>query len=1369
MNKIYKKIWNKLRGSFVAVSEALGSGQSRGRAKAVVVGVVGACLASVANAGYDNGFFDDENLFSTDGTPVRVSGAFIESRGEVSLNGIVQVQEGAQWTLMNELRMEDDRYGGTDSIQNRGTVIFDTGLFNLNIRYSQPASAYNYGSVVLRNSSHLRGINAIFENYGTVDFQSGSYATYTGTFLNNGSLILNAGTNGTFQSMSGNGALQLGGTATLQSDSSVRSLTLTGGTLSITGGITTVSTSLSGNGRVSMSSGTGIRMDHTLLFDSVASQVGLNVIGANARVPEAVRQVLSDIFTAYGGSKLKQAVQNISFSNGTVYVSGNITSRQRDDMRQAFKEKFGNAVQIEFQGNISGVSKNDVLNVAKVNELADANIGLTEVVYVDRQLEGENKDVVVGNAGLRTNSGFIGINDATTVNVTDGKKLVLIGEKGDAAFNLVESTSTPTVRGGGTLELGTLGLADGAEYQGTLVAVNLGETNESGKLSVVNGSYTVNEVIARNQGSEVTVGTSGKLNANSIIANTGAGITNNGTLIVSGNVETTGNGQVTNSSEMTVNGLANITGRLTNNRNLTVESGLTVVGALTNATNGELKVTGAINISGSGITFQNAGHAVLDGDLNVIGTLRNTTTGHLETNKMFISGTLINSNLIDASDTSELYGTLTNNGTINLYDTVVGQRGEINNTHTITGVGTITVNGLLSNVNNADFTGEDLVLTTVLAGSKEAGSEISTLAGGVPTITNEATMTFDNVTVGANTEFYNYGMTSSDTLTVEKGGYYINQTKPSTSGIMLMADVGATEVRRLATINGQYTNAGDAYLGTVDITATGVATNTGNLYTGESAQVVDGTGITIAAGGQLLNSGNAVLSSSMSNAGTIRGDGTLTFKRGGTGTNIFANTGKINVGNFATDGVITYNQSGATSDFTSQNGWFTNALINLAEGTMSHENAGSDNTYNLGVQGDAVIANQTTAAFDAIDSSNIFNIYTGSTLDVGTITLTENEKTVNLLGGTLSTTLDQIFGEIHHTALEIDANTPSDLVDVEGVQVATGVGDMKDSISQGVQFGWGTVAFDDAVYSASVVSDVLTKLDANDLAIGGHEGAGVEGGLQVTFNGQASQNFNVDLANGVKARPAGTEEAFGSTYAVFAGETLTNTTQGHPDWNTLYVGSAQQAAANGVTNANVLDNSIGFKQVVNVAGGMTVADGRHFVFVGENQSVPQDYQLIDGNLSIVRDGLVTLGTYGTAQATKGDLLDVTLNGGTMRLRHGNFTADAVASAGTIYIGGDGAEHGGEILREDTDSSLTVESYQAQAGSELLNWGTFTVGAMTTAGPNSGTLTNYGTFHFMQDIAASGTLDNQGTMLSYDGAEVSTENGGTFTGNQPKNG
>lgn len=75
-------------------------------------------------------------------------------------------------------------------------------------------------------------------------------------------------------------------------------------------------------------------------------------------------------------------------------------------------------------------------------------------------------------------------------------------------------------------------------------------------------------------------------------------------------------------------------------------------------------------------------------------------------------------------------------------------------------------------------------------------------------------------------------------------------------------------------------------------------------------------------------------------------------------------------------------------------------------------------------------------------------------------------------------------------------------------------------------------------------------------------------------------------------------------------------------------------------------------------------------------------------------------------------------------------------------------------------------YFTQLNGILTNRGTMESYALIRLG---GTLTNYGTFHFQQDIAASGTLDNQGTMLSYDGAEVSTENGGTFTGNQPKNG
>ena len=973
------------------------------------------------------------------------------------------------------------------------------------------------------------------------------------------------------------------------------------------------------------------------------------------------------------------------------------------------------------------------------------------MVYVDRALEGENGDVIVGNAGLRTNTGFTGINDAANVSITDAKKIVLIGEKGNAEFNLIESTSTPIVRGGATLELGSLGLADGAQYSGKLAAVSLGETGETGNLNVVAGNYTVDTITARNSGSAVSVGSGATLNSSNIYANAGAGINNSGTLDVSGNVEATGSGRIENSGEMSISGELSAIGTVINSKNLTIGNGLQVTGGVINT--GKLDVTGDTSLVGASNTFTNSGTASLKGDLTIAGTLENSNGAFLETNKMLVSGVVNNYGEIEASDTSEVYGTLTNTGTIELYDTVVGQRGAVNNTHTITGVGTITVNGLLSNVSNADFTGENLILTTVLAGTQET----ATYAAGVPSITNEASMDFDNITVGNGTEFYNYGTSNADKMVVEEGGYYLNGKKVSTSGITTFADAGATDTYRQLEISGQYTNAGDSYIGTATVTETGTISNTGNFFSGESDQFVDGTGMTIAAGGQLLNSGTAVLASSLQNAGTISGDGSVTFKHGGLGTNVFENTGTIDVGTFATDGEITYNQSGADSSFTADNGWFTGATINVSEGTMSHQDAGSGNTYNLGVQGDAVIANQATVSFGTIDSNNVFNIYTGSTLKVENINLTENEKTVNLLGGTLSTTLDQIFGDIRYTALDIDADTPEDLVDVEGVEVATGVGDMKDSISQGILFGWGTVAFDDAVYSAGVVSDVLTKLDENDLPIGGHEGAGVEGGLQVTFNGQASQNFNVDLANGVKARPSGSGEAFGSAYAVFAGETLTNTTQANSGYTALYVGSADQATVAGVTDANILDNNIGFKQVVNAAGGMTVADDRHFVLVGENQSVVGDFELIDGNLSIVRDGLVTLGTYGTQEATKGALHDVALDNGTLRVRHGDFTAENVTNNGTIYIGGDGAEHGGEILREDTESSLTVDSYTAQANSELLNWGTFAVGNLTSAGQNSGSLTNYG----LLDVGTA-NIDMLLTNLATAEFDSLTVAGGTLT-------
>ena len=52
MNKVYKKVWNKLRGCYVAVSEALGTRQGRGRSAAILVTAVALTASGRALAIY---------------------------------------------------------------------------------------------------------------------------------------------------------------------------------------------------------------------------------------------------------------------------------------------------------------------------------------------------------------------------------------------------------------------------------------------------------------------------------------------------------------------------------------------------------------------------------------------------------------------------------------------------------------------------------------------------------------------------------------------------------------------------------------------------------------------------------------------------------------------------------------------------------------------------------------------------------------------------------------------------------------------------------------------------------------------------------------------------------------------------------------------------------------------------------------------------------------------------------------------------------------------------------------------------------------------------------------------------------------------
>ncbi len=1120
------------------------------------------------------------------------------------------------------------------------------------------------------------------------------------------------------------------------------------------------------------------------------------------------------------GNLTQEIIDHASFTGGKVVITGvNLTTTMRDDLTQAFKDTFGDKTQIVFEGNISGVSQNDVLNTAKVNELADNHV-LNDVIFVDRALEGEGQSVVIGNAGVKNSTGFTSVNNAKDVTITDGKNLVLIGSKeanfsmsdaivtasGDGVknstgFTSVNNAKDVTITDGknlvligskeanfsmsdaivtasgdaSKLTLGTLGLADGADYQGSLNEVIL---RGGAGLDVVNGSYTIDDILARTNTTQISVQkpaslTSGAITLTSVILRGGAGLD-----VVNGSYTIDDILARTNTTQISVQKPASLTSgaiTLTSGSRLLNQGNLHVTGSLNgtenafvqNAENATMTVDGITSLIG---TLRNDGTLTARDEVSVNGTL--TNNGEATIGFFKVLGKVNNTGTINTSETSFVNGQLTNTGTIKLYNTTnIDKFSELTNVKDLTAEGTVTMNGQLGNLSNADF--ETLKVA------------------------------------GTGSEFTNHGTLVIDELTLTDGAYAINggAMKDKYAVFGLFRARPTEQIRDLNVGQGtQKTNAGLGYYaqGTID----GIFTNTkdGETFFGTSDVHVDGQGIAIGTNGQVQNAGTITFGGSLVNAGSIAGDGKIIFKHEGASTNVFSNSGTINVGSLEAND-ITYEHTGGS--IASANGWFENSQINVKGGEMSHASLGTGNTYTVGLTG---TQNQVaTLTIDKVTSDSEVNIIEGGKFVAKEIALTEDKKTVHLSGGTLSTTLNQIFDDVFYKALDIDAENPDDQVDIEGVKVATGVSGVIDSIKKGIEFGWGTVAFDDASYSASMAADVLQKLDEVDTDPQGVSGVidsikkGIEfgwgtvafddasysasmaadvlqkldevdtdpqsheGQLEVAFNGKAAQSFNVDLANSVVAKdPEGQK-----TYATFANEELTNEVAASNGYKALYVGHEDTDSA--ITQPlnkdfNKLHTSIGFKGVRNVSEGLYIGDGYHLVLVGEdsNSVDANKYELADGAVYVTGGSkgnalgdpsTLTLGSYGTANKTAGHLsqlyVGVSVNdlsnaqsNGQVRVRHGDFTIDTLTNGGVVLIGGDGKNG----LREDREASLTVKNYVDNGyytldGQLTTNYANFNIEKLSMgAGKGQGSLVNRGTMS-IKEGTYNGLIDNHGTLTA----------------------
>lgn len=1257
---------------------------------------------TINGRGFSNTTFVQEgnSVLSVNGSGMVFDGPFhIDGNSRVDVHNNLQTRSNTymtggtinpygNWINTGSFNLQGGNVNaGNGSLINNGTVTQTGGNFSSKLTGS---GTYNYnggsfnaskvsGAIVVNIASGLGASTSNFEggninNRGTLTVNGGWYKNLNnyGTANFNGNATIAKTTNyGTINSYGAvNFTDKLNTSGTLNTHDGVWSFGPSG-VLAVSGGIVQTNNAFN-------------------VFDSLGTtaQQELHYVGLNSVLPQEVKSSLNDFFTKYApGSIAQKLINHASFTGGKVVVTGvELTQTQADDLKKAFKDKFGGNTALEFQGTIAGVSHDDRLTVAKTNELYDNVEHLRDVIFVDRKLEGENGAIVVGDSGLRNNTGFTGINEATGTTIQDGKELTLIGGKSDGTgnrFTLAERIIS-AVGDGAKLILGSLGIKDSSVYQGQAEQVHL---SDKGELKVAAGDYLVKNL--NSSGGKTTVDKNAVFNSENATFTDKAVLENNGETVL-GTLTGWNGAEVHNNSKLTVNGITQFGGRFINNAN-----------------------------------------AKLVGTADLDGTLQNSQGASLIANTVNVNGTLRNFGYMEALDNSTVFGTLENPGEIRLFNTAIGSRGDgdigtIGNTYTLKATGKTQVSGLIANAQGAvaEFSGDD--------------AELLILDGGV--VSNNGTLI-------------------ADSLIVNDGGYFINgdnaqQTftaSPLRLRAVARAVARATEQLKNLTVSegGTKTNNGLAYYGTGTIAGEFINATGAEAFGGVSDIFVDGSGLGITNTGSIKNAGTFTFGGTLNNSGSITGDGLIVFKRAGLGNDTFTNAGQINVGSLEAANVKYVQTAGSLS---SASGWFSNSTVDLTGGTIEHTVLGSGNTYNLGAGSGSNDA--ATFTVGTLDSSSVVNINRGATLRTEHIAM-DGHKTTNLQGGRLSTTLDQVFADLDYSTLNLDAVNPDDKVEVtSNPQIVTGVGNVIDSVAEGVAFQWGTVAFDDASYSAALAGDAVNKL----VAIGDVP-AERRGELEVAFNGKAAERFNVDLANSIKATAAGT-----LAYATFANETLSNETTDNPGATSLVVGVNEKGAIVVPSSGtpNVLSQNMGFMNVTGVTDGLYINNGSHFVLVGQSQPNPNlaPVELADGTVWVggnrndngtVTPSKLTLGSYGSASATKGHLAQLNIGispvnnqlggaGGQVIVKNGVFTIDTLNNGSAGY----GEDREGLVIgnADDTTTQLIVTNYAAVDGSAMSNHGLFKAENIASRNTNN-SFVNHGTFEIgTADI--SGYLDNKGT-------------------------
>ena len=1310
---------------------------------------------------------------TTNGTIEALSGGTVLLNGATVSGGTVTTAGTGVILAENSSELN----GSTNAVTNAGNLqvpnsqaLYMTGTLNNNGTLS--LNATNSNTELLVNSA-----TAILKGSGTVTFSDndsnyifaatgGNQLTIQqpisgpGGNIGNGNLII------VNQSTIDATASTLGSVLTIDPDGT---LTNTGGTLEATGGGTLTldgGTITNTGGNIIAGSGSTVNLAGSVdIVGGKLSGAGTFVAFSGAQLDGSTHTVTSD-----GNLEIPNA--NTLYIKGTLINNGTLSVNASNSNTELLINSPTATIQgtgsITFTDNASNyifaATGGNQLTIAQPITGAGGNIGNGDLVIVNQSTidatasaHGNtltiDPDATFSNTGLleATGGGSLALDGGTFTNTGSGT--ITAG-----------SGSNVTLEGGVTVTGGTL---NGAGLFTSLSNTTLNGVTNAGTLQVPNANTTTLEGTITNTGAlqlnasnsntfldpsgAVTLTGGGTLtlsdnNSNYLLeASGGSSLTNvNNTISGSGNI---GNGSMafTNESAGVVDATSAHGNSLTINSGA---SGATNTGLIEASSGGTLIVEGTVTntggtiegLAGSGTnaggTVTIDGATITGGTLNTLGTGVNVSTMSFYNGAILSGVTNLGTIVLPNSQSAELAGTITNNGSIQVNATNSNTFLYIDGNTTLNGNGNIT---LSNNSSNYIYGAAGTEVLTNNGNTIEGGGHIGnsnlglvnnaggTILANQPTelfiipnssgVTNNGTFQVNTGSVldvvGAGL-FNNFNSTTNTltggTYNVNGGTFQFNNANIVTNAAdiiltgassQIVSDTNANALANFATnAAGGVFQLGAGRSFTISAPGGGNFTNNGKL--------IVGGGDTFEVAGALSNFSGTTLS-----GGTYYVAGTLQF--GASGSHIVTNSANLTLAganpkllNLGGGNLLTgFNDNASGASFTiaaggsySTPGNFTNA------GTMDVEQASS-----LTVSGN--LTNTGTVATNNQNQQGGANTFTVT----GTLT--------NSTGGKVTIGVDNDTSDVANVGLLANSGT-----------VTVGTGATLNLTSSGADTSSGAITLDggtlDMKAGSFTNSSTIDLEQKGTLTIAGNltnngaittNKANLGGGANtITVTGTLTNNTGDSVTIGANNDTADTASvgllSNAGTVTVDKGATLKLTATG-ADSNTgsiaLSGGTLSVQSGGAFTNSGTLDEENGGKLTVN--GGMTNAGT--LSTNNSNLGGAANTITVAGKLTNSTGATVTIGANNDTsdKATVGSLA----NSGTVTVDTGASltlsTAATDTNSGAIAVNG----------------TLDIKSATTLSGAGAI---TLTGGAITGLGAGPA-LTNNST------IQGSGTISNLG--------------------------